>query len=310
MRSGSARGPDGALGRGAPTRPGLVAAFPFWARALRWGNYGLEARVLDAKRAEKEGLVVGKWTAMVLLSIISLGVPSGIAGATGTSLAEWAQDYGAHLSALTVRSIAFATEPDAGTCTALAKEALRDRSVPGPPMARITWTAAIKHLAALAQGCRSGNPTRAQARAGGKEVGEVVSFLANHHVALGTRLLGRIKALAAAPNATTTTTSSTTTTTTAPAPKVLFTQAGSGDQTTVTFTAPTTWTLAWSYDCSALGQAGIFQVWVDGPTPGADGPIGELGTGSSGVQHYHAGGSVYLQINSECSWKVTATSAE
>jgi len=114
----------------------------------------------------------------------------------------------------------------------------------------------------------------------------------------------------AASVATTTTSSTSTTaptTTVPPAPKVLLTMSGSGIQTTTKFTTPTTWTLSWSYTCSTAGtDSGNFIVTVNGAT--TDGGVNELGAGSSGVQHFHSGGNVYLGINSECSWKVTATS--
>ena len=40
-----------------------------------------------------------------------------------------------------------------------------------------------------------------------------------------------------------------------------------------------------------------------------DSPVDQSGTGSSGVQHYHYGGNVYLTIDSECSWTVSVSAA-
>jgi hypothetical protein len=120
------------------------------------------------------------------------------------------------------------------------------------------------------------------------------------------------------PSAPTTTASTATTTptpapttTTAPAPAVVFTESGSGTQTTTSFTVSSTWTLAWSYTCSSFGTTGNFTVTVElkGTTFDTDGPVNQLGPSGSGTQHYHKGGSLYLSVNSECSWKVTATGA-
>jgi hypothetical protein len=104
------------------------------------------------------------------------------------------------------------------------------------------------------------------------------------------------------------TTTSAPTTTAPPTPKVLLTTSGSGIQTTTKFTTPTTWTLNWSYTCSTAGtDSGNFIVTVNGAT--TDGGVNELGAGSSGVQHFHQGGNVYLGINSECSWTIKAVTA-
>ena len=51
----------------------------------------------------------------------------------------------------------------------------------------------------------------------------------------------------------------TTTTTVNP---VLFTQTGSGTQTTATFNAPTNWNLGWTYNCANFGAQGNFQIYV------------------------------------------------
>jgi hypothetical protein len=83
--------------------------------------------------------------------------------------------------------------------------------------------------------------------------------------------------------------------------------SGSGTHNTETFTASGDWDLAWSYDCSAFGMAGNFIVYVyEGDVLSFTNlPVNQLGTGGSGVEHYHSGGTYYLQIVSECSWKIS-----
>ena len=104
---------------------------------------------------------------------------------------------------------------------------------------------------------------------------------------------------------TTTTMPPTTTTTTSP---VLFTQTGTGTQSTSTFNAPTNWNLAYTYNCANFGSGqGIFQVYVM-PDSLLLLPVNQLGASGSGTEHYHSGGSgIYLEVNSECSWTITAT---
>lgn len=96
-----------------------------------------------------------------------------------------------------------------------------------------------------------------------------------------------------------------------PTPKVLLDQSGSGIETTVKFTAPSDWDLVWSYSCAtAYGGSGNFQVFIygsDGSTEGIG--ANELGSGGNNVDHLHAGGSIYLEVNSECSWHITAQTA-
>ena len=82
--------------------------------------------------------------------------------------------------------------------------------------------------------------------------------------------------------------------------------SGSGAHSTQTFTVPTNWTLAWSYDCSTFGSSGNFVVNVQGASVLG---VNELGSGGSGTESYHSGGTVWLEINSECSWQVKASAA-
>jgi hypothetical protein len=87
-------------------------------------------------------------------------------------------------------------------------------------------------------------------------------------------------------------------------PRTLLNQQGSGTASTQSFSAPTNWDLVWSYDCSSFGSSGNFEVNVQGNL----GPLGvnQMGTSGSGTEYYHQGGSYYLEVDSECSWQVTA----
>jgi hypothetical protein len=93
----------------------------------------------------------------------------------------------------------------------------------------------------------------------------------------------------------------------APAPTTLLDVSGSGIKTTQAFTVGPTWAMTWSYDCSAFGSRGNFIVNVmttDGHGSRNAG-TNQLGTGGSDVEHFHVGGTFYLEINSECGWHVT-----
>jgi hypothetical protein len=98
------------------------------------------------------------------------------------------------------------------------------------------------------------------------------------------------------------------------APTVVFMQSGSGAATTSSFHVQDEWQLAWTYDCASFGQAGNFIVQIAQPpgdigvgVTGYDGPVNQLGTGGSGVQSYHYGGTIFLEVNSECSWSIKVT---
>jgi hypothetical protein len=90
-------------------------------------------------------------------------------------------------------------------------------------------------------------------------------------------------------------------------PQTLLSQQGSGTASTASFSAPKNWDLAWSSDCSGFGSSGNFEVDVQGNL----GPVGvnQMGTSGSGTEYYHQGGSYYLEVDSECSWQVTARTA-
>jgi len=96
----------------------------------------------------------------------------------------------------------------------------------------------------------------------------------------------------------------------APAPQVLLDLSGKGTKTTQKFTAGGDWDLNWSYDCTANGGSGNFIVQImngDGSLSTDNQMVNQLGSKDSGVEHYHTGGTFYLQIQSEnCTWSVQA----
>jgi hypothetical protein len=92
-------------------------------------------------------------------------------------------------------------------------------------------------------------------------------------------------------------------------PKTLLDIQGSGTKTTEKFTTQgDDWDLSYSYDCSSFGSQGNFIISVKG----GDGSLTEMGVNQLGTQgndtdHFHTGGTFYLEINSECSWHIIAT---
>jgi hypothetical protein len=88
---------------------------------------------------------------------------------------------------------------------------------------------------------------------------------------------------------------------------VLYSQTGTGTTTTRRFNAPDNWDLTWAYNCSNFGNSGNFQVYITGADQ--DTGVNQLGPGGQGVEHYHQGGSIYLEVNSECAWQIRATVA-
>ena len=92
-------------------------------------------------------------------------------------------------------------------------------------------------------------------------------------------------------------------------PQVLLDLQGSGTKSTQKFTASGDWDLDWSYDCSSFGNSGNFQVFIytgSGSPSTSNSPVNELGASGSDTEHYHTGGTFYLEVNSECTWHVTA----
>jgi hypothetical protein len=94
-----------------------------------------------------------------------------------------------------------------------------------------------------------------------------------------------------------------------PAP-ALFRVAGSGIKQTRDFTVPAEWTIEYTYNCSNFASAGNFIVYVyksDGSLDSNDSGVNELGKqGSGSTANHNDAGTVYLTIDSECNWTVTA----
>ena len=94
-----------------------------------------------------------------------------------------------------------------------------------------------------------------------------------------------------------------------PAPQtvVLLNISGSGSKSTQSFTAPSNnWQLGYTYDCSAFGTKGNFQVMIynqDGSLSDNN-LVNELGNSGNDTEYYHKAGSYYLEVNSECSWTI------
>lgn len=93
------------------------------------------------------------------------------------------------------------------------------------------------------------------------------------------------------------------------APQVLLDLSGNGTKQTQVFTAGGDWDLNWDYDCSNFGYQGNFIVSVynkDGSVSFENTLVNQMGKSGADVQHYHKGGTFYLDINSMCSWHVNA----
>ena len=91
-------------------------------------------------------------------------------------------------------------------------------------------------------------------------------------------------------------------------PTILLQVSGSGTKSTQTFSAPTNWTLEYTYDCTSFsGGTGNFQVFIQKAAGGYSAltPVNQLGASGSDTEYYHSGGQLYLEVNSECSWTVT-----
>ena len=66
-----------------------------------------------------------------------------------------------------------------------------------------------------------------------------------------------------------------------------------------------TWKLTYSFNCAEFGQSGNFQVFEDGGSDFSGVEVNDLAMSkSSSTWAYNDGGTHYLEINSECSWKV------
>jgi hypothetical protein len=93
-------------------------------------------------------------------------------------------------------------------------------------------------------------------------------------------------------------------------PATLLDIEGEGTKTTQKFTTQgNDWDLAWTYDCSNFGERGNFIVGIkpgDGAMFSSNNGVNQLGPKGSDVEHYHSGGTYYLEVNSECRWHIVA----
>ncbi|MEU1071890.1 MULTISPECIES: hypothetical protein [unclassified Streptomyces] len=90
-----------------------------------------------------------------------------------------------------------------------------------------------------------------------------------------------------------------------PVAKVVLSESGSGVKSTAKFHVDGDWDLKYSYDCSSFGMQGNFVVQEGGGALGAI-YLNELGKSGADTTHLHDGGTRFLEINSECKWKITA----
>lgn len=85
--------------------------------------------------------------------------------------------------------------------------------------------------------------------------------------------------------------------------RTVATFSGSGQENTPRFTVTDTWKLVYSFNCSSFGSSGNFQDGDGGNDFNLS--VNDLAMSkSSSTWAYNDGGTHYLQINSECSWKV------
>lgn len=92
-------------------------------------------------------------------------------------------------------------------------------------------------------------------------------------------------------------------------PQVFFLDSGYQSKTTNAFTAPDTWLLQYEYDCSLLGQAGNFSVYLvdtDGLPKAV--LVNQIKLKGKGITRVTGGGQVALNVLTECNWSVYAGS--
>jgi hypothetical protein len=102
-----------------------------------------------------------------------------------------------------------------------------------------------------------------------------------------------------------------------PSPQVLLDITGAGSNTTQKFSAASDWDLAWSFDCTAAlslpdGQCSFIVHVKDSAGNFAAGNQGvsQLAKTNQGIEHYHVGGTFYLEIQLCCvqgTWAVKVT---
>jgi hypothetical protein len=89
-------------------------------------------------------------------------------------------------------------------------------------------------------------------------------------------------------------------------PKVLLDKTGSGTSKTAIFQTTGEWEIDYTFDCTNFGQTGNFQIYVfDGGSSLVDIPANALALkGSDTVYEHNLSGPYYLEMNSECNWRV------
>lgn len=84
--------------------------------------------------------------------------------------------------------------------------------------------------------------------------------------------------------------------------QTLLDVSGSGSMQTEKFSSQGDWDMKWEYDCSNIGVASNFIV-----TPTSDiklNPLNHLGQVGAGAQHYYQSGEYYLDVLSQCKWRI------
>lgn len=91
--------------------------------------------------------------------------------------------------------------------------------------------------------------------------------------------------------------------------KALLTIRGSGNHSSKTFKAPSSWKLKWSYKCASFGSKGNFIIAVlkSNGHHSSNQSVNQLGKKGHGTENYHHGGKFYLEVTSECAWTVVAS---
>jgi hypothetical protein len=97
------------------------------------------------------------------------------------------------------------------------------------------------------------------------------------------------------------------------APQSLLDVSGSGSKITSNFTVAQAWDLAWSYDCSAMGQGRNFGVTVENgagalPTDSLQ-PVIQLGMKEQGTAREQPAGTFHLNVGTDapCTWHLAVT---
>jgi hypothetical protein len=77
--------------------------------------------------------------------------------------------------------------------------------------------------------------------------------------------------------------------------------------TTDTFNESGSWTMAWSYDCTAKGTPGAFGVTVNQPSGDSNSDAGPQvsGMSGSGTESYFDTGTFSFSVTSTCDWSIT-----